>query len=213
MIFLRRFVGLAVTTTVVLFFSVSSCSKDTADRIECDEFRYMDNLAWFAGIPGDSLHFSNEQDSIMSFVIAEKHIFQVTSYLTGRNCNCHDVWGIMLENGPDTISMYSQFLYDQSVEVRYDNLVIKVDEELSGFLRQDITLVEFLTIGDVVFEEALRFQFAQNSGNKFRTVHVAREVGIVRMERMNGEVWTNTQPQRNLRIDFDSFDYSESTCE
>jgi hypothetical protein len=201
-----------IFTAVVLTTSVTSCLKDNRRTVECDPFSNQSDLAWFAGLDGETLTFQNQDGAEKIFVIEDKYIIHTTSFLTESGCNCHDIWGILLSSDADSVGIFSQYIYNENQEARLDNLNMRIDGAFTGFSYDHKTLLTSFEVEGVVFNDVIRFQFNYTDDLQFHTVYLAKELGIVQLNRVNGEVWVNTQLDRKLRIDFDSFRYSESEC-
>jgi hypothetical protein len=198
---------------VILITSISSCIKDKRRRVDCEPFSNQSDLAWLAGVTGEFLTFQNQDGAEKTFKIEDKYIIHTTYFITEMGCNCHDIWGILLSSDADSVGVFSQFIYNESQEARFDNFNMRMDDVFTGFNQGHKTLLTSFEVDGVVFNNVLRFQFNHTGDLQFSTVYLAKELGIVQLNRVNGEIWINTQLERKLRIDFDSFRYSESGCE
>jgi hypothetical protein len=202
-----------IIAMAMLVVAMSSCLKDNRERIQCEDFSNQNDLVWLAGLVGDSLTFKNAEGSEISFVVDDKYILHTTSYLTNSGCNCHDIWGMLLTSSSDSISMHSHLVYTEYQEVEYDNLFMKIDDKLTRFFREDVTKLSTFEVDGVVLNDVKRYHFPQAEELQFRTIYLAKDLGIVQMERVGGEIWINTQLDRFLPVDFNSFRYSESDCQ
>jgi len=202
-----------IIALAIISFGLVSCLDDTPTRIDCIPFSSQNELRWFAGVPGDTLSFTNQNNGRKSFEITDKYLIHTTSYLFQPWCNCHDVWGLLLVDGTDSIGVFGQHLYNQYEEFRLNNLNIKIDGKLTAFNTSHRSVLSTHVVGGVEMRNVVRFQRNHTDSLQFRTILIAPEIGIVQMERVNGEIWTNSQLERTLRFDLESFEYSERTCE
>jgi len=197
----------------VVGVGLGSCLDEASKRLPCDPFSSQDQLKWFAGEVGDTLSFRDQNNVSKSFEIEDKYIIHTTSFVSQVGCNCHDVWGILLVNGADSIGVVGQHVYNQYEEFRLSNLNIKVDGRLTAFNSTHRTNLATYRLGDMEFRNVIRFQHNHTDSLQFRAIFIAPEIGIVRMDRVNGEIWINTHLGRILPSDLPTFRYTERVCE
>jgi hypothetical protein len=53
------------------------------------------------------------------------------------------------------------------------------------------------------------FKHELTNKNNFITIYTAKGIGIIKMEKLNGDVWINNNLKENKNYDFDSFDYTQ----
>jgi hypothetical protein len=197
---------------VILIVVISSCRKE-AQRIDCNPFSNQSDLIWFSGIIGDTFTFKNQEDSTLTFTVVDKYILHNLSYAVGSGCNCHDIWGMMLAGGGDTISMHSHYAYNQYESIRYDNIFIKMNGVITPFLREHRSELPSFQVNNVSFTKVLRYhQQIYQDVNRLSRVYVAPDTGIIQIEALNGDIWVNTELDRSLRTDFESFEYYAQDC-
>lgn len=200
--------------TILITSLLYSCSEVIFRDVNCRDFENNNDLKWFSGKKGEILTFNKSDGTTVSFNIVDKYIFHRTKYISDTGCGCHDMWGMMMTNENDTISMYSQAKYVEDNDANlYDNLYIKIDGELSGFITEDKLLVPEFSIDTLNFNNIIKFSFNHNGNKKFNTIYIAPEIGIIQMNRNDGEIWINQNLTEIQSTSFDSFEYSENTCE
>lgn len=197
----------------IMSIGLGSCLDESAKRLPCEPFSTQEQLRWFAGEVGDTLSFRNQNNAGKAFEIRDKYVIHTTSYVALPGCNCHDIWGILLVDGTDSIGVFGQHIYNQTEGYILNNLNIRVDGTLTSFNSLHMTTLATYRLEGRDFQNVVRFQHSHTDSLQFRAIFIARDIGIVRMERVNGEIWTNTQLGRTFAFDFDSFQYSERTCE
>jgi len=118
------------------------------------------------------------------------------------------------ENASDTIGMFSQakYVYDNEADVS-ERLGLVIDGDYSGFYSEDKSVETNFEIDCFMFDEVLKYEYSFTDSNNVKVVYIAKEIGIIQLEKVNGEVWVNENLDKKLNIDFDSFTYSENTCE
>ncbi len=201
-------------TALLTLGLLNSCGKIIFREINCRGFEFDDELKWFAGNVGDILTLKNETDDSINFVIRDKYILHRTSYISDTGCGCHDRWGILLTAGNDTINMYSDSKYvEKQTANRYDNFYIKYNNTLSGFITEDKQIEINYSIDNVVFEQVLIFSYSHTEDNQFKKIVIAPEIGVAQLTDSKGNIWTNKNLETKLNVEWNSFDYSENTCE
>lgn len=199
-----------ISTTIIL----QSCGVLMFQKIDCRGFENKDDLKWFAGKIGDTITFVKPDNTSISFIVNDKYILHRTKYISDTGCGCHDMWGILLTSNSDTISMYSQskYVYDNKAN-RYDRLYVEIDKELASFTTENKSIIDDFEIDTVKFEKVIKFEFNHIKEKQFKRVYIAENIGIIQMERVNGEVWKNKDLTKVLNTDFNSFIYEETTCD
>lgn len=193
---------------------LQSCGTLIFQEIVCRDFENKDDLNWYAGNIGDTISFVNANNQTMNFTVKDKYILHRTKYISDTGCGCHDMWGILLTSNTDTISMYShaKYVYDNKAN-RYDRLNVEIDRELASFITEDKSIIGGFEIDTVKFEKVIKFEYNHIKEKQFKCVYIAENIGIIQMERVNGEIWRNKNLTKLLNSDFDSFIYEETTCE
>jgi len=190
-----------------------SCSILPFREVKCRDFEYQDELKWYAGSIGEIITFSNERNETKAFVIQDKYLLHRTKYTSDTGCDCHDRWGIMLVEGNDTISMYSDSKYiEKNSAKRYDYFYVKYNNALSSFITEDKSIVSNYKIGNETFAQVMIFEHSYAGNSQFEKVVVAPEIGVIELFETNGNVWINTNLEKKLSIGLNSFVYEEYIC-
>lgn len=117
-------------------------------------------------------------------------------------------------SGTDTISIYNGVKYVENNEANdYKNLFVKIDEKLSSFITEDVSIVDELSIDTIDFVNVIKYNYEFPDNLHFNTVYMAKNYGIIKMVRKNGEIWTNINLTDELNTNINTFEYSENTCE
>lgn len=204
----------ALIVLIAIGGMLKSCGVLMFVEIECRDFENHDDLKIYAGNIGDSIAFVNSNNQTMKFNIDHKYIYHRTKYVSDTGCGCNDMWGIMLVSNSDTISMHSdaKYVYDNKAN-RYDRANIEIDGALASFFTEDKSIVNNFVIDTVKFDKLIKFEYNHTGNMRFKRVYIAENIGIVQMERVNGEIWINKNLTEHLNTDYKSFLYEESTCE
>ncbi|MBN2891738.1 MAG: hypothetical protein JXL97_07715 [Bacteroidales bacterium] len=206
---------LAKNIFIVFFFITSfSCNKLFFKKVECRSFEYTEELEWFTGEKNDTVTFIKPDSNTIDFVISDKYLIHRTLYHSGSDCNCKDLWGILMVNETDTISIFSESYYIENNDAeKSDNFYIIAEGHLSGFINEDVTIIQNFTVDSITFNEVKKFEYPHANNSQFHKIYIAKEIGIVQMEKVDGEIWINQNLTNPLATNLESFEYSENTCE
>jgi len=179
-------------------------------QVDCREFENNKDLVWYPGIKGDTIRFMKSDNSLVKFIIADKFITHTTSYISDTGCSCLDIWGISLSNGSDSIHYWggSNYIYDQD-QKRYDRIFIEINGVKSGFTNEISRTISDTIIDKINYKEVRKFKRDLLNENDFITIYTAKSIGIIKMEKSNGEIWINSNLNENQNFDFESFNYIE----
>ncbi len=196
------------STLICLFWS--SCGTLFFSQVDCREFENNKDLVWYPGIKGDTIRFMKSDNSLVKFIIADKFITHTTSYISDTGCSCLDIWGISLSNGSDSIHYWggSNYIYDQD-QKRYDRIFIEINGVKSGFTNEISRTISDTIIDKINYKEVRKFKRDLLNENDFITIYTAKSIGIIKMEKSNGEIWINSNLNENQNFDFESFNYIE----
>ena len=204
---------IVLITFLILIFQ--SCGILFYRKIECREFENIEDLRWFPGKIADTITFYKQDNTIVKFEISDKYILHMKQYISDTGCGCFDRWGILLTNKKDTISMFSdaKYVYNNKPN-RYDKFYIKTNNILSGFITEDKDTLEFISINGNKIYNITKFRYDHTDSLKFKSVYIAKDIGIVKLERVNGEIWINKDLMKKdtSYTNISSFDFSEQYC-
>ena len=190
-----------------------SCGMGMFSEVTCRDFTQTDDLRFFAGNEGDSTVFRSGEKR-KRFFLEKKFIFHRTKYISDTGCGCLDRWGSFFTNETDTISIYSdeRYVYNNTAN-RTEELQMFIDGKMSGFITEDARILENFELEGKIFGKVRVLEYLHADPLQFRRVHVAHDYGIIRMERVNGEVWINEDLTDTRPTDRSTFDYQETTCQ
>ena len=207
-------ISVLLLLSVFAFGLFLSCNKIVFRTVKCRDFEFHDELKWYAGNVGDVITLSNQKNETKEFIIRDKYLFHVTKYISDTGCGCHDGWGILLSTDIDSISMYSQSKYVENKPAnRYDNFYIKYNDKISGFITKDKSIMSNYIVENKMFTQVMVFEYSYTENNEFKKIVIAPEIGVIELTETNGNVWINTDLEKKMSIDINTFEYSESTCE
>ncbi|MDR1698464.1 MAG: hypothetical protein LBR75_01385 [Prevotellaceae bacterium] len=193
---------------------LSSCGELMFREINCRSFEFQDDLKWYAGNVGDVITLSNQANETKEFIIEDKVIFHTKKYTSDTGCGCYDRWGMQLIGSKDTITMYSESVYIEKNAAESSNyFLITFNNVFSGYFDENRSIVSNYTIESNTFAQVLIFDYLPAANKQFNKIVIAPEIGVVQLIEANGNIWTNTDLNRKLNIDMNSFKYNENTCE
>lgn len=198
----------------ILSLCLTSCGILFWTKIDCREFENTEDLVWFPGLVGDTVSFVKSDNSVERYVIGHKFIVHTTDYISDTGCSCNDIWGSALGNGSDSIFYWagSDYIYDQD-QTRYDRVLIDIKGIKSGFKNIISKSTSDTIIDNHLFKEVRIFKNTNPTSDEFCTIYIGRGVGIIKMEKANGEVWSNVILTENPNFDYDTFNYHDRSYE
>jgi hypothetical protein len=69
------------------------------------------------------------------------------------------------------------------------------------------------TIDSTMFIEVNKYAYDYTSADQVKAIYVVKNIGIIQIDRVNGEVWKNMNLKNTISVSKDSFEYDENTCE
>lgn len=205
-----QFLLLGLTITL----SVLSCKKLIFREVQCREPNNTNHLKWFAGKLNDTITLVKPDNTIINFIVDDKYIFHRTQYTSDTGCGCHDMWGIRMVSGSDTISMYNQEKYVEDNESNgYSACQLTINGIYSGFISEDKSSLSSMIVNDTTITNLIRFKYENNDEGQFTEIYISENIGIVQMVSANGDKWVNQDLTSSLDVSLGSFSYEENTCE
>lgn len=194
-------------------FLLHSCGILFYRNIECREFQNNEELRWFVGNVGDTVTFFKQDNTKVKFEIVDKYILHMKQYISDTGCGCSDRWGLLMKNDTDTISMYSdaKYVYNNPSK-RYDKFYILSGGIITGFVTEDKVLLPSINIDTIIIKDVVKFTYNHKDSLRFNSVYVAKDLGIIKLERVNGEVWINKNLTIRDTTSIKSFEFSEQYC-
>lgn len=206
-------INLPATMCIILIL-VWGCDKVIFRKINCREFLVTGENYWFPIGISDTVGFTSSTFRKKIFTVVDKYIAHRTKYTSDKGCGCKDNTGILLSSGLDSIWFNNQLQYVESQTGSYsEDVYVVVDKKKSGFYETHKTKLSTYTIDSLTFFEVERFDLNRSENLEVKTLYRARNIGIIRFELVNGEIWTNSNLKKFGQNTRDSFTYTENTCD
>jgi len=200
-------------TAVVLMFLLSSCGILPFQEVVCHDLGTTEESYWFPAKMGDSVTFVNTKNEQIKLYVTDKSMYHTTKYYTDTGCSCYDWSGMLLANKTDTIWFTNEVNYIDDFKESTDLTVLV---ELKGieatFNEENVTLLPSLAFDNQTITDVKKYEYAYTNAAKTKTVYFAKNIGIIRFEMVNGEIWTNTQLTPEVTSILETFEYKEEEC-
>jgi len=199
---------------IIIPILLTNCNKILFREISCKSFKLNEEYYWFPQKIGDSVVFSNSINVKKKFIVKEKSINHRTSYITDNGCGCLDISIMLLTSKTDSIWFKNQVKYLEKQEGNeYEDLVFTLEGTQSVFFETHKTILANYTIDNISFSNVEKFEYNYQNSSKVKTVYCIKNLGIIRFEMVNGEVWTNQNLTNYITTSYDSFTHSENKCD
>lgn len=199
--------------SIVIFTSCGAMFRE----ISCRDFTLKGEHYWFPTIQGDSVFFVNSALRRKIFIVTENEIQHRTRYISDSGCGCLDNSFMKLQStdNVDTIFFHNQARYVEGQDGNYsEDILIRISSEFSAFLETNRTKLNTYIIGNITINDVERFDDKEAINPlDIKILYRAKNLGIVRMELVNGEIWINENLTKLGLLTKESFDYSENVCE
>jgi hypothetical protein len=194
---------------------VSSCGMLPFHNVACKPFVIRGEDYWFPLQVGETVTFVNDKNGEKTYTVIDKYISHTTNYITDTGCACKDMSGMLLIDGNDSIWFNNQLIYQENQEEKYyEDIFFVIDGKQSGFYETSKKQLEKYSIGTVDFSEIELFECPECTVDlSIKKLYRVKNLGIVRLELVNGEVWTNKNLSGYKTISQESFDYKEYVCD
>jgi hypothetical protein len=200
------YVGIA--TAILL----CGCSNFIFRDIDC--FDISNELKLFPGSVGNTLTLKNATGSSLLFTIIKKVAEHISGYISDTGCSCHDYWRVDLQTDDFTFTFATTLQYIENNEgTRLEDLVIKVGSNEQMFTVGNREYHESYDFAGTQVQKVIEYKKTGASADEFSKIYLAKEIGLVRLVKGNGDTWTNTQLTPNLESGTDTWDYTEFLCE
>ncbi len=194
-------------------FLYSSCKKDKAQKITCDNFQLSQEYYWFPQKVGDTVIFRNDDNEVMKFIIKDKLVSHRKSYMSDKNCSCLDISGMNLSNGVDSIWFVNNYAYiPGSSSVLYQDVVFKINGVKTSFYDTETEVVNSLKIDSVTFTKVYKYEYNNTDPNNVKRVYFVKNLGVAKFELVNGEVWT-IQNLKQQQTSIETFTIKDNPCD
>jgi hypothetical protein len=202
----------SLLSTAILFL-LTGCGYLFLKEIKCREFK-DDNIKLFPGAINDTITFVNDRGNKKHFVINDKMAHHTTNYVSDTGCSCHDMIQILLTSGNDSI-WYRQelnYIYDMK-DIEYFEITFVLDSAQNGFYEnfRDST-ISSIDLNGVRYDGVRKYVNNNVQDNRWvKEVFLAENVGLMKFEKANGEVWTR-QSLKKTSVTKESFKFAEGPC-
>lgn len=193
---------------------IVSCESIMFRNVDCRKFELTEEYYWFPNNTVDSVVFSNSSNERKAFVVVDKSISHRSNYTSDTGCGCLDESGMLLVNSTDSLWFKNELRYvENNSGNRYVDVVFTLNGLQSVFFETHRTILPTYSINSLTFNNVQKFEYPYTESVKVKTVYMAKNLGIIRYEMVNGEIWTNGNISNPKTTTIESFIYSETTCE
>jgi hypothetical protein len=205
---------LSIIVLILVAISSSTCKKIIFREIDCRAFTLTEEYYWNSVNNGDSIVFINSSNKRNKFIVVDKRISHRKKYTSDTGCGCLDESSMLMTNNSDSIWFKNELRYvEDQAGKRYQDVVIVLNGKQSGFYETHMTTNQTYSIDSLTFTNVRKFEYAYTDNSKVKTMYFAKNLGIIRFEEVNGEVWTNENLSDLSTTSIETFTYSENTCE
>jgi hypothetical protein len=203
--------SILATTLLILAFG---CKKIIFRTIECRPFSETDELNWMVGNKNDTIKFISTNNTIHKFIVADKDIIHRKKYKSDSGCGCKDTWEILYTEGTDSIAIvYFTKYVEKNPANKYEDITVVLNNTKSYFTEATKSVLNNYTVDSTVFNEVNRYTYDYTSSDQVKAIYLVKNIGIIQIDRVNGEVWKNMNLKNTISVSKDSFEYDENTCE
>jgi hypothetical protein len=193
---------------------LSNCGKAIFREIDCRDFELQQEYYWFNSIKGDSINFKSESNKNKGFIVADKWIEHRTKYTSDTGCGCMDLSGLLIANASDTIHLVNQLTYVEDNEgTSYETLIFIIDGVRTDFFETSITLLTSYIIEGITLSDVKKFEYPETENPNIKSIYLAKNIGVVKIEMTDGTVWVNTDLQEKPPTSISEFRFKTNICE
>ena len=206
-----------IATIIVLILitaTLPTCKKVIFREIDCRTFELTEEYYWNPVNDGDSIVFVNSSNERNKFIVVDKRISHRTRYTSDTGCGCYDASSMLMTNDSDSIWFKNVLRYvEDQAGNRYEDVVFVLNNKQSIFYETHMTISETYSIDSLTFTNVKKFEYNYTGNSKVKTVYLVKDLGIIRYELVDGEIWTNENLIDYETTTIDTFTYSENICE
>ena len=205
---------IAVVILALTVALLASCKKLIFKEVDCRSFALTEEHYWNPVNSGDSVVFVNSSNERNKFIVVDKRISHRTEYTSDSGCGCLDESSMLMTNESDSIWFRNQLRYvEDQTGNRYEDVVFVLNEIQSVFYETHMTESESHSFDSMTFSNVKKFEYDYTDNAKVKTVYLAKHLGIIRFEMVNGEIWTNENLTEPGTTTISTFTYTEDTCD
>ncbi len=206
-------------TNILLFVLACSiafigCKKVVHREIGCRGFALTDQYYWCPESFGDTITFVNQNNDSAKYVVADKTITHRIKYISDTGCGCSDLTGMLLVNEGDSIWFRHNLLYIENQSGnQYEDVVFVFNNVQSALYETNRSALTSYETNGITFENLRKYEKTYTEPTKVNKVFTVKNLGIIRFEMVNGDVWTNANLTNYVVTSQSSFSYSENICQ
>jgi hypothetical protein len=202
-------------TFILVAMLLGSCSILPFHNVTCKPFAIRGEEYWFPSQVGETVIFVNGKNIEKTYTVTDKYISHTTNYTTDTGCACRDMSGMLLINVNDSIWFNNQLIYQENQEEKYyEDIFLIIDGKQSGFYETSKKQLDSYSVGTTVFSDIELFECPECEVDlSVKKLYRVKNLGIVQMELVNGEIWVNKNLSDYRTIEKESFEYNEYACD
>ncbi len=192
-----------------------SCKNIIFREVDCRDFQIKGEYYWFPLNLGDSVVFLDSSKNVRKkYTIVDKGISHITKYTSDTGCGCLDVSKMLLTSGNDSIWFNNELKYVEDNEGKYyEDIVFVINGEQSVFYETSKKHLDTYNIDSISFSDVECFECKSCQADfDVKKFYRVRNLGIISIEFVNGEIWINENLTKTNIITKESFNYLERTC-
>jgi hypothetical protein len=201
---------------ILLFITAffSNCNKLIFREIECNPFEMNVEYFWNSSNEGEKIVFTNSLNQRKELVVADKTITHRTKYVSDTGCGCYDFSGMLMTNGSDSIWFKNELQYiENQIGENYTDIVFSIEGQQSLFYEVHSKNLPTYIIDSITFKNVLKLEYDYNKRLNVKAFYLVKNLGIIRFEMVNGEVWTNENLTEFRKNTIEDFNYTENICD
>ena len=190
------------------------CNKVVNREIGCRGFALTDQYYWCPESFGDTITFVNQHNDSAKYVVVDKTITHRIKYISDTGCGCSDLTGMLLIHEDDSIWFRHSLLYiENQTGNQYEDIVFVLDHVQSAFIETNRSALASYETNELTFSNVRQYEKTYAEPTKVNKVFTVKNLGIIRFELVNGDVWTNANLTNYVVTTQGSFSYSENICQ
>lgn len=201
------------TISALTLILLSSCGYLFLRDVKCRSFE-VEKLKLFPGAISDTISFLSSSGQKKTFIISDKLANHTTNYVSDTGCSCHDFIQILYTSAQDSIwyTYDLNYIYDQPGQEYFSvSFVLDGVRNRLHATDQDST-VTTLQLNGIGYDGVKKYVNADFKNKRWvKECYFADDVGLIKFERADGEVWTQDNP-RKTNVTKESSNYTERSC-
>lgn len=168
---------------------------------------------WFPESLGDSILFLDQDSNKIQYQIVEKIAWHTDKYISDTGCRCTDISRVFAVNKQDTMWFSKRHDYTENWERdKEDRLGFIYNGGNSYFNSSKVTAIDTIQINGIIIEDVLKYSEVRVDTLPFKSVYLARNLGVVKIDLKDGGFWVNQKLEISDTTKIADFSYMESSC-